>query len=107
MRLRSYKSGTGRSLQAGYDATSASGERRYFGEVFTPMGESLFAALDLANRRSIAIPKSALLLLTACSNWEITIAQNRFASSAVAQKPPPGAKSVDNRFGLAFYFGLQ
>jgi len=97
MRLRSYKSGTGRSLQAGYDATSASGERRYFGEVFTPMGESLFAALDLANRRSIAIPKSAQLLLTACSNWEIT----------VAQKPPPGAKSVDNRFGLAFYFGLQ
>ena len=87
MRLRSYKSGTGRSLQAGYDATSASGERRYFGEVFTPMGESLFAALDLANRRSIAIPKSAQLLLTACSNWE-AIAQNRFASSAVAQKRP-------------------
>jgi hypothetical protein len=29
----------------------------------------LFAALDLANRCSITIPKSAQLLLTACSNF--------------------------------------
>jgi hypothetical protein len=40
-------------------------------------GAALFAAFDLANRRSIAIPKSAQLLLTERSNERAKIEQRR------------------------------
>ena len=40
-------------------------------------GAALFAAFDLANHRSIAIPKSAQLLLTERSNTRAKIEQRR------------------------------
>jgi hypothetical protein len=40
-------------------------------------GAALFAAVDLANHRSIAIPKSAQILLTERSNERAKIEQRR------------------------------
>jgi hypothetical protein len=77
MLLCSGKFETGRSLHAGHVEISAGREPRYIGETFTPKPKGPFAALDLASRRSIAIPKSAQLLLTGCSNGLVRIEQNR------------------------------